>query len=146
MGWIKNLSKKLILVLFGCTLGLLLAEGILRLAGKKPQGVSGLPRWYYIATSYGFDINPNFWPPVKHRFTDGEYYVWSNSLGCFDREVEDGEDPLVLIVGDSFTWGFTPFEDKWGTVLEKNLGIRVLKCGVGGYGTRQAFIKAKKNG
>ena len=31
-----------------------------------------------------------------------------------------------------------------GTLLEGNLGMRVLKCGVSGYGTRQELLKAEK--
>ena len=48
------------------------------------------------------------------------------------------------MLGDSFAHMFAPYEDKWGTVLEKHLETRVLKCGVVGYGTRQEYIKAKK--
>jgi hypothetical protein len=44
-------------------------------------------------------------------------------------------------VGDSFAWGYTPFPDKWGTLLEKDLGKRILKCGVSGYGTAQEYLK-----
>ena len=51
---------------------------------------------------------------------------------------------MILLVGDSFTHCYAPFEDKWGTRVEKLLNYRVLKCGVSGYGTRQELIKAQE--
>jgi hypothetical protein len=49
----------------------------------------------------------------------------------------------VLLLGDSFTWGYVALEQTWGATLEQLIGIRVLKCGVGGYGTRQERHKLK---
>ena len=46
------------------------------------------------------------------------------------------EDGYVLLLGDSFTWGYVPLEQTWGTSLEQFIGARVLKCGVSGYGAR----------
>ena len=143
MSRIRRWGLRLGLAAVSTVLALLLAEGILRLAGKRPMGF-GQPRWYYTATDYGYDINPNIWPPMRHRFLEGEYPVWSNSLGCFEREPGEDFRPAVLLVGDSFTWGYTPFPDKWGTVLERVTGVGVLKCGVSGYGTRQALLKARR--
>jgi hypothetical protein len=92
----------------------------------------------------GYDISANF-PRTRvdlaaDRFS---YDIWSNDLGCFDRPYA-GEKEYVLLVGDSFTHAFAPFERMWGTLLEARLGLRVLKCGVAGYGTRQELIKAKR--
>jgi len=64
-------------------------------------------------------------------------------LGCFDAPFKNDRDYAVL-VGDSFTWGWTPFGEKFGTIIEESCGIRILKCGVGGYGTKQEFLKLKK--
>jgi hypothetical protein len=89
----------------------------------------------------GLDLTPSF-PVKKHSFYDASYDVWTNTYGCFDSEVTASDKPFVLLVGDSFTWGYTPFESKWGTQLEQLIGKRVLKCGVSGYGTYQEQIKA----
>ena len=102
------------------------------------------PQFYYQKDEeIGFDIKPNF-ATTTHIFSDGEYPIWSNSLGCFDEEYK-GEIPYIYLTGDSFTWGFAPFENKWGTILEKELNIRVLKCGVTGYGTREEVIKTTRH-
>jgi hypothetical protein len=71
------------------------------------------------------------------------YDAWSNELGCFDTPYA-GEQDSILLLGDSFTHMFAPFEYKWGTVMQTMLGRRVLKCGVVGYGTRQEYLKARK--
>ncbi|MCR4284947.1 MAG: hypothetical protein NUV97_02785, partial [archaeon] len=78
------------------------------------------------------------------RFRDYSHKVWSNNLGCFDKEYKEVGRKYILLLGDSFAWGYTPFEDKWGTILENVLDRRVLKCGVAGYGTKQEFIKAER--
>jgi hypothetical protein len=39
---------------------------------------------------------------------------------------------------------YAPFENKWGTRIERLLDYRVLKCGVSGYGTKQEYLKAKE--
>ena len=69
--------------------------------------------------------------------------VWSNELGCFDYWY-DRQDQFIYLVGDSFTWGFVPLENTWGAILERVLGARTLKCGVGGYGTHQERIKIER--
>ncbi len=88
----------------------------------------------------GYDIREN--APPTAAFVDGlKYDIWSNELGCFDTPYH-GENGPVLLVGDSFTFAFAPFNDKWGTKIEEFVGRRVLKCGVGGYGTKQELLKA----
>jgi len=90
----------------------------------------------------GYDIREN--AAASPATVDGlSYDIWSNELGCFDMPYQGEKDP-VLLVGDSFTFAFAPFRDKWGTKLENLLGRRVLKCGVGGYGTRQELLKASQ--
>src|SRR4029078_10187614 len=103
----------------------------------------GTPRYYYAPDrNSGYTITPNF-ATSTHRFADSSYPIWSNNLGCFDNAYQ-GETPYTLLVGDSFAWGFTPFSDKWGTIVERETGERVLKCGVGGYGTIQELANAKE--
>jgi hypothetical protein len=101
-------------------------------------------RYYYQADpEKGFDIRPNV-AKIRLSVDHGavQYDIWSNELGCYDRPY-NGEKDLVLLVGDSFTHSYAPFENKWGTQIESLLHYRVLKCGVSGYGTRQEYFKAR---
>ena len=88
----------------------------------------------------GFDIVENAPPSIAYADSLA-YSIWSNELGCFDRPYSE-EKEISILVGDSFTFAFAPFENKWGTRAETLLGLRILKCGVGGYGTKQAMLKA----
>jgi hypothetical protein len=101
-------------------------------------------RYYFQAdAAKGFDIRPNV-GKIRTSVDNHavEYDIWSNELGCFDEPYR-GEKDVILLVGDSFTHSYAPFEDKWGTRIEKLLNHRVLKCGVNGYGTKQELMKAK---
>jgi len=90
----------------------------------------------------GYDIRSNF-RDGDIVFLDGTHAVFSNSFGCFDAEDEVPER-YILLVGDSFTWGFAPYEKKWGTILQSLLEYRVVKCGVKGSGTKYQVLKARK--
>ncbi len=101
------------------------------------------PKFYYQNDpAIGFDIVDGFSPKI-HDFLEYRYKVWSNELGCFDLPYHQ-EKNIILLVGDSFTWGYADFEKKWGTLVEKDIGIRILKCGVSGFGSKQEGIKIKK--
>lgn len=77
----------------------------------------------------GFTIARNV-PPMDH-YVDGVYYkVFSNALGCADRPPPANLGRYVYLGGDSHAWGYAPFETKFGTILERDLGVPVLKCGV----------------
>lgn len=92
----------------------------------------------------GFDLKPDV-APTFHVFSGQRNTVFSNDLGCFDDKGRPGPDEAyILLAGDSFTWGYAPYEEKWGTLLEQNLGTRVLKCGVSNYGPKHELRKAKK--
>lgn len=120
-------------------------EVFLRFLGYKALPNFAVESRYYFKpdNETGFDIQQNH-PSVTIQI-EGNYChdVWSNELGCFDTPYE-GEQDSILLLGDSFTHMFAPFECKWGTVMQTMLGHRVLKCGVVGYGTRQQYLKAKK--
>lgn len=80
----------------------------------------------------------------KHFAPDGEPYpISTNTLGLFDSEY-NGEQPAVLLIGDSFTISAVPFEDKWGRLLEKSLNIKVVKGGVSAYGTEKEYLLLKR--
>ncbi len=130
--------KKIILFVF---LLILIGEIILRIKGVPYRGY---PPYYFKNTSYGFDNSLNY-PPTDHLiyYDKYTYKIWTNSIGCFDYKISDNYNPDILLVGDSFTWGYTKFKDKFGTVLEKEVHLTVAKCGVSGYGTKLSYLKAK---
>jgi hypothetical protein len=132
------------LVLLGIAVALILLEGLLRLTPYarliSPDAVT--PRHYFRADRLnGHDIDENR-STIPFQLKECSYDIWSNEIGCFDRPY-GGEEQYILLVGDSFSWGYVPFEDNWGSVLESATGRRVLKCGVPGYGTKNAHVKAK---
>jgi hypothetical protein len=93
----------------------------------------------------GFDIAPNGQRVLtSSKPSEGDpYYVWGNSIGCFDKPPPVGIQYGVYLAGDSFTWGYTPFDKKFGTLLEKKLNIPIAKCGVTHTGQRHQFSKFK---
>ena len=139
--WLLNIS----LFIVSSIISVFMLEGILRIIEyKEPPSSSVEYRHYFRQDSEaGYDIQENFLKTAARIENNYYYQYWSNELGCFDNPYQ-GEKDYVLLLGDSFAHMFAPYEDKWGTVLEKQLETRVLKCGVVGYGTRQEYIKAKK--
>lgn len=100
------------------------------------------PKDYYVADSVsGFDIGVN--RRNTHWVEGMEYPIWSNSLGCFDTEHESS-DGYVYLAGDSQTWGYTPFESKFGVLLESAIAQPVLKCGVSHTGQLQQLEKMQR--
>lgn len=124
---------------------LVIIEIALRFSRYKyflPQSDDNLRFYYKTDALTGYDITENY-PPKRCVSFDYDYMVWSNELGCFDEPYK-GEKDYIILTGDSFAWGYAPFEDKYGTLIEKYLDYRVLKCGVSGYGVRQELSKIKK--
>jgi hypothetical protein len=116
---------------------------------QEMQSFTFFPRYYHKADPInGHDIAPNF-PATEIKVRDyyvtfgSHYTVSSNELGCRDDRFS-GEEPYVLLVGDSFAWGQVPFEHAFGTLVEELIGVRVLKCGVCGYGTRNERHKLEQ--
>ncbi|MDA7947193.1 MAG: SGNH/GDSL hydrolase family protein [Hyphomicrobiaceae bacterium] len=95
------------------------------------------PPDYYVADgTLGIRIKPNF-PDGWFEFRGPGHKIFSNEFGCFDRPLKLKKDePYALAIGDSFTWGYNPLEEKWTSIIERKTGVRVLKCGVAGTGTK----------
>lgn len=141
----KRILQNGALVLLGVAAALLIAEAALRLVpgGHWAQKDPLPPRDYFRADSAaGHDISENA-GLAKFPLKDCDLDIWGNELGCFDRPYR-GEDPFILLVGDSFSWGYVPLEEHWGKLVEERTGIRVLSCGVPAYGTKNAFLKARR--
>lgn len=105
-------------------------------------GRAGYPRNYFIPhPDRGFDIGPN--RHGTHVITDEafSYPVWSNSFGCFDKEWDVVPSGYFYFAGDSFTWGYAPYETKFATVFERLTGVSSLKCGVTHTGQAHQFSK-----
>jgi hypothetical protein len=115
----------------------------------RHQRSFSFPPFYHTADAMnGFDITPNF-PPTEMIVPDyieaygKAFTVSSNEVGCRDRPMPR-EKRYVLLLGDSFTWANVPLEATFGTIVENLIGIRVLKCGVSGYGPRHELHKLEK--
>jgi hypothetical protein len=107
-----------------------------------PDSVGGrvrYPHGYFVADeTRGFDIGKD--RKGSHWVEGITYPIWSNSYGCFDTEhAEVGE--YVYFAGDSLTWGYAPFEQKFGTLVERISGATVFKCGVTHTGQRHQVEK-----
>jgi hypothetical protein len=113
------------------------------MAGFEPSGGNALmPRDYMSShPARGFDIRPN--SAGMHRVEGRSYKVWSNSLGCFDWQRQEIPTRYTYFAGDSFTWGFAPFDTKFATLFELETGRVSLKCGVTHTGQIHQLAKLK---
>jgi hypothetical protein len=97
----------------------------------RPSGFAGrnaYPFDYFVAHDRrGFDMGRD--RQARHWVEGETFDIWSNSLGCYDSE-PDRSKRYVYLVGDSFTWGYAPYDSKFGTLLERSTGWTVYKCGV----------------
>lgn len=145
MSWVRRMATNFGLIAVSIILTVVLLEIFLRFTRYKSFLIFyDFPRYYFRADPVkGFDIQENFRKSDANVGSELKYKVWSNELGCFDRPYNN-EKEYILLVGDSFTHARSPFQDKWGTQIESFLGYRVIKGGVGGYGTKQELLKAKE--
>jgi len=103
---------------------------------------TALPQDYYVADDeLGFDLAKNY-PGGPHEFKGPPEWVTTNRFGCYDREL--GDEPYILVLGDDWSFGFAPEGKRWTDLLERKLGIRLLKCAVPQVGTRWEVIKAHR--
>ncbi|MGI9382331.1 MAG: hypothetical protein ACR2PO_04195 [Methyloligellaceae bacterium] len=110
---------------------------------RRPE--HGVPKGYYVAhPKLGVTLARNF-PPSWFAYRGPGHTVYTNALGCFDAPLRLGSgEPYILAIGDSFTWGYAPLETNWTSLIERETGIRVLKCGVTGTGTRYQLQRLKR--
>jgi hypothetical protein len=109
---------------------------------KAPDVVGRVryPKGYFVEhEERGFEIGKS-----QHGFTHwvsgSTYPIWSNSFGCFDHE-PPASSSYVYFAGDSFTWGYAPFDQKFGTIIERVTGTTIFKCGVSHTGQIHQFEK-----
>ena len=107
----------------------------------------GYPRNYFEAhKTRGFDIKKNstkLYTSLPKEIPE-PYAIWGNSIGCYDTDIKDSEQYSIYMAGDSFTWGYTPYEHKFGTLLEKQLNKNIAACGVTHTGTLHQLSKFKE--
>lgn len=102
------------------------------------------PGHYVTDRELGVTLAKNV-PVQIFRFRGPSHEIFTNEIGCFDKPVElKPDEPFILVTGDSFTWGFTPLEAKWASIMERQTGIRVLKCGVIATGTHHQLVRLKR--
>jgi hypothetical protein len=144
MNWIRKHWADMLLACASVIVTIVLIDTALYFSRYKyPIFRLNYPQSYFTQNAEtGYDIAQNF-ATSTHFFRDDAFPIWSNNLGCFDTDY-NGETPYIYMAGDSLTWSFAPFNDTWGKQLQTLVGMRTLKCGVVGYGTKQELIKATR--
>lgn len=148
---IRRTLQRLGLVFTGTVVGLLMAEVMLR-------QIAPAARLPYQVNAHREDETGKFckhdallgWvgrPDVSGQFTsvDCAHFVRQNRYGCrgttysFPRS----KDNRLLVLGDSFAWGYGVEEaEMYTTLLERraNPPLEVVNLGVSGYGTDQELL------
>lgn len=159
-------AKRWLLILLFCGVGVLVFDVAVYLLAprsvtavlpgyKKPivpgsyarAGNAFYPQHYFVADAEtGFDIGSN--RRAEHFVPEiGSFPVWSNGIGCFDEDIAVDTDisQSIYLAGDSFTWGYAPYEAKFGTILKERTDARVLSCGISHSGQQHQFINFKQD-
>jgi lysophospholipase L1-like esterase len=144
-GILINLSLIIISTLFA----LFLSEVALRLLGFHPLYVSperdrfwkydALLGWAHQPGQEGVFETPQFRTNVR-----------INENGLRDRfhsYKRQGDIKRILVLGDSFAWGYGVEEsERFSQLLEKSLDVEVINAGVSGYSTDQELLWYKNEG
>jgi GDSL-like Lipase/Acylhydrolase family len=100
----------------------------------------------------GYQFDPELgWLPVPNaaaQQTTGNrpVLVKHNSLGLRERELSEIAPDRILLLGDSFTYGYdAEVNERFSELLQKELPqYGIVNAGVSGYGTDQQFLLMKR--
>ena len=136
--------KRLVAMTFGIAVGLLIAEGVLRLTGMVSPPV------YQRDLILGSRLRPDY---AGWNTNEGKVFFRTNHAGFRDRDhtVAKQSDTLrIVVLGDSYCEAVqVELERTFWSVLERELNqcelltskkIEVLNSGVSGYGTAQELL------
>jgi hypothetical protein len=143
--FILEWSKVVVVNVLLVAIGLVLLDFALRLTSlDAARETGGHPDGYYVADhELGATLARNF-PSSRFALHGARQEVFTNELGCFDWAVRfEPNEPYIIAIGDSFTWGHAPLEKKWTSIIERETSIRVLKCGIPATGSEHQlrFLK-----
>lgn len=130
-----------LLVLAGCAIGAVGAEGVLRAAGTPMEESSPLRGYHSSDPTLGWVGTPN----RAAHFANGEFEVFiaNDDEGFRRHENAFGgapDAPVTAFLGDSFTWGWGVEQGEvFSDLLQAALGdtTRIVNRGVNAYGTTQ---------
>lgn len=135
----------LLFELISISFGRKVIQVIFPLYMRRPlENIIGYPRFHFEANNQrGFDIAKSSKKILTSNMPSegAPYYVWGNSLGCFDNDLSKDKNYQIYLAGDSFTWGYTEFKKKFGTLVESSLKKNIAKCGVTATGQRHQYDK-----
>ena len=133
--------RRAALLVLSLAVSLLILEGILRIGFADRFAVRSDER----SLSYDYDPELGWLPePGSERVIQGSrsFTARHNSRGFRDREPGPKQKPRLLVLGDSYVWGFdVEAEERFTERLQERMpGWEVLNLGVSGYGTDQALL------
>ena len=89
--------------------------------------------------------------PEENYSSEGPDNLWNKRIHIGKLGIRSnggpppGSGPLILCVGDSFTFGAQVHdEETWPALLERELGVRSMNAGVFGYGLDQSVLRAQQ--
>lgn len=143
----KTFFFNIVLLIFSVCSTMMLLEVLIRI--WYPQVESA--KWIVLHKKYGKFQRKNFVGKYVNRKADNMIEIRTNSLGLRDKEYDlsDTESKRILLIGDSFTfgWGLAEnaiFSTKLDSLLNESLGrYIVINAGVPDWGTIQETEYAK---
>ncbi len=143
--------KRIISYLIILSIGLIAALGILEIFVRVFFPQDDYMEWFLSDKRYGHINKSNFYQRYKYPRHEYAVDIRTNSMGLRDREYDltRRDYKRVLLLGDSFTFGFGQnAEDLFDEKLERLLNgsgkkYFVINAGVGGWGTLQEATYAR---
>ena len=146
----SSLRRKLLALAISLLVSLLVGEIVLRVVGVKPLYVNPEQGAFW---EYDSRLGWHHRPGQRGRFAKEQFdtSVVINQHGLRDHDYpEQRVDGMerVLVLGDSFTWGFGVEQQQIFTeVIEKSeQGLEVINAGVSGYSPDQELIWLREQG
>lgn len=138
---LKRSVFTIVAILFFILIGFAIAEIILRIFYKNSLALNSDER----NTLFQYDQLLGWKPkPLISEDYNGSvsFHVTQNSRGFRDTEHGVKEKPRILVLGDSFVWGYDVENDEIFTAKMRKMmpEFEIVNMGVSGYGTDQELI------